>query len=81
MLFRRRFDQPGILVGQVLGFIVGLLGFLVAFPHFGEQGEGFISIILEGGILFQYAVELYLFGLGGELGVHRLREQTGVLLY
>src|SRR5215210_8860732 len=81
MLLRRRLDKLGICVGHVLCFIVGFLGFLVAFLDFGEQVEGFLAVILEGGIFFQDAVEFYLFGLGSELGVHRLREQTGVLFH
>src|SRR5215203_2650830 len=72
VLFLRRLDKLGICVGDVLGLIVEFPSFLVAFPYFGEQVEGFLAIVLEGGIFVQDAVELYLLALGGELGVHRL---------
>src|SRR5215211_4214879 len=77
----RRLDQFRMSIREVLGFAVGLFGLFVAVPDFGEQIEGLLAVVFEGGIFFQDTVELYLFGLGGELGVHRLGEQIGVLLY
>src|SRR5919112_3582456 len=67
-------------VGEVLGFGVGLLGAHVTVPDFGEQIVGLLAVVLEAWVCLQDAVELYLFGLGVELLVHRLREKARVLL-
>src|SRR5215213_5903247 len=79
--FGRSLDEFRLGVGEILGLSVGLLRLLVAGSDLIEEVESLLTVVLEGGILFEAVVELYLLGFGGELGVHRLGEQASVLLY